>query len=61
MSEPDDGIFDGMNKGISLTTGDVVEILNADDQYRDPLVLPIGAARRLHRSDGVVRSMEGAR
>ena len=39
ISEPDDGIYDGMNKGIGLATGDVVGILNADDQYSDSLVL----------------------
>ena len=39
VSEPDRGIFDGMNKGIGLATGDVVGILNADDRYSDPLVL----------------------
>lgn len=33
VSEPDDGIYDAMNKGISLTTGDVVGMLNADDFY----------------------------
>ena len=39
VSEPDRGIYDGMNKGIGLATGDVVGILNADDRYSDPLVL----------------------
>ena len=39
VSEPDRGIYDGMNKGIRLATGDVVGILNADDRYSDPLVL----------------------
>ena len=39
ISEPDDGIYDGMNKGICHATGDVVGILNADDQYNDPLVV----------------------
>lgn len=39
VSEPDKGIYDGMNKGISLAAGDVVGILNADDQYSDPLVI----------------------
>ena len=39
VSEPDKGIYDGMNKGIGLATGDVVGILNADDRYSDTLVL----------------------
>ena len=39
VSEPDRGIYDGMNKGIAMATGDVVGILNADDRYSDPLVL----------------------
>lgn len=30
-SEPDHGIFDAMNKGISMCTGDVIGMLNADD------------------------------
>ncbi len=38
ISEPDEGIFDGMNKGIHKATGDVVGILGADDQYIDPFV-----------------------
>ncbi len=39
ISEPDDGIYDGMNKGISRATGDIVGILNADDRYADSLVI----------------------
>ena len=39
ISEPDEGIYDGMNKGVRLATGDVVGILNADDRYADEFVL----------------------
>ena len=39
ISEPDRGIYDGMNKGIRSASGEVVGILNADDRYNDPHVL----------------------
>ena len=39
ISEPDAGIYDAMNKGIRLATGDVVGFLNADDVYSDSNVL----------------------
>ena len=32
-SEEDSGIYDAMNKGLSLCTGDVIGILNSDDWY----------------------------
>jgi glycosyltransferase involved in cell wall biosynthesis len=35
VSEPDRGIYDAMNKGIEMATGDIVGILNADDIYHD--------------------------
>jgi glycosyltransferase involved in cell wall biosynthesis len=38
-SEPDDGIYSAMNKGIRASGGDVVGILNADDFYADDRVL----------------------
>ncbi len=31
LSEPDEGMYDAINKGIARATGDVVGILNADD------------------------------
>lgn len=33
ISEPDRGLYDAMNKGIRMATGDVVGILNSDDFY----------------------------
>lgn len=39
ISEPDEGIYDAMNKGIDCATSDIVGILNADDFYVDEHVL----------------------
>lgn len=39
VSEKDNGIYDAMNKGIQMATGDVVVFLNADDFYKDAGVL----------------------
>jgi glycosyltransferase involved in cell wall biosynthesis len=44
ISEKDYGIYDAMNKGVQLATGDVIGILNSDDFYLSDHVLEAVAA-----------------
>ncbi len=39
ISEKDTGIYNAINKGVKMATGDVVGILNSDDMYADDAVL----------------------
>lgn len=39
ISEKDNGIYDAMNKGIRMATGDVIGILNSDDFYTTNFIL----------------------
>ncbi|MBT3068368.1 glycosyltransferase family 2 protein [Rhodoferax sp. U11-2br] len=44
VSERDEGIYDAMNKGITLATGEIVGFINADDFYASTSVLADVAA-----------------
>jgi len=44
VSEPDNGIYDALNKGIALATGDVIGFLHSDDLYQHDKVIEMVAA-----------------
>lgn len=39
ISESDNGLYDAMNKGINMATGDIIGILNSDDFFTDNKVI----------------------
>lgn len=39
ISEKDKGLYDAMNKGLSLATGDIIGVLNSDDFYANNEVI----------------------
>lgn len=48
ISEPDNGISDAFNKGISVANGDIVGIINSDDWYQKHAVEKIANAYSEH-------------
>ncbi len=57
VSERDNGIYDAMNKGIRLCTGDVVGILNSDDYFTDDNV--VSRIADAFASDGTIDAVYG--
>ena len=35
VSEPDKGMYDAINKGVKLATGDVIGLMHSDDEFYD--------------------------
>lgn len=59
VSEKDKGIYDALNKGIELATGDVIGFLHSDDIFADSFALSrIAKAFLLHQSDSVYGDLE---
>jgi glycosyltransferase involved in cell wall biosynthesis len=55
ISEPDKGMYDAINKGLKLATGDVIGLMHSDDEFYDKNAIRRVAARFNYDSsiDGV--------
>ena len=57
VSEKDKGMYDGINKGIRMATGDVVGIINSDDFYHRSDIFDI--INNAFESDSAVQAIYG--
>ncbi len=64
ISEPDDGLYYAMNKGLKLATGEYVWFLNAGDELNSPdtvsRVMASAAGADVYYGDTVITAMDGS-
>ena len=54
ISEPDNGAFDALNKGLKVATGDIVGFLHSDDFFaNDHVISDVVATMKKHKVDSV--------
>lgn len=57
ISEPDKGMYDAINKGLKLATGDVIGLMHSDDEFYDTKAISRIAARFNH--DATIEGIYG--
>lgn len=57
ISEPDNGLYDAMNKGLEKSTGDVFAFLNSDDWYADHVLKRVNVYFEISNADIVSGNM----
>ena len=57
ISEPDNGVYDAMNKGIGQAKGELIGVINADDWYEENIFSQIAHQYRETGSDHVIYGM----
>jgi len=55
ISEPDKGMYDALNKGLDLATGDIIGLMHSDDEFYDATVVSqiVAAFQNNQNTDGV--------
>ena len=57
ISEPDKGIYDALNKGIKISSGDIIGILHADDIFYDNQL--VEQISKIFKKNSCIESLSG--